>query len=130
MSGPWPGHIRLVGHARLLARTCLGIGFPGYIRGPLPLRTLDSLITSSSNLLQRPTALKAILGHLHQIPSVSKVINSPTLHDLQTLVGFLSSKIFSRFLQDFFIHHRSIPMLESIHLQVLLASCYPTLNLV
>jgi hypothetical protein len=124
MSGLWTEHIRLP------AQTCPGIGFPGYIRGPLPLRTLASLITSSSNLLRCPSALKAILGLLHRIPSVSRGFDSPTLRDLQTLVGFLSPKVFSRFLQDFFVLRRSIPLLESIHLEVLLGSYTRTLNLV
>jgi hypothetical protein len=92
MSGLWPGHIWLP------ARICPGIGFLGYIRGPLPLRTLASLTTSSSNLLWCPSALKAILGLLHRIPLVSTGFGSPTLRDLQTLVGFLSPKVFSWFL--------------------------------
>jgi hypothetical protein len=47
----WPRHIRLTGHVRPLARTYPALEFPGYIRGPLPLRTLNSLITFSTQTL-------------------------------------------------------------------------------
>jgi hypothetical protein len=33
ISGLWPEHIQLAGHVRLLARTCLGLGVPSYIKG-------------------------------------------------------------------------------------------------
>jgi hypothetical protein len=53
---------------------------------------------------------KAILDLLHRIPSVSRRFWSPTPCDLQTLVGFLSLKVYSMFLQDFFILRRSLIM--------------------
>jgi hypothetical protein len=41
MSGLFLGHIWLVGHVRLLARTCPGLRVPAYIRGlSAPFRTL------------------------------------------------------------------------------------------
>jgi hypothetical protein len=52
---------------------------------------------------------KAILD-LHWIPLVSRRFGSPTPCDLQTLVGFLSRKVYSRFLQDFFVLHQSLRM--------------------
>jgi hypothetical protein len=33
MSDLWPRHIQIARHVRLRARTCLGLGFPAYIRG-------------------------------------------------------------------------------------------------
>jgi hypothetical protein len=51
MSGLWPGHIRLAGHARLQSRTCLNLGFPSYIRElSAPLRTLDLFFSSTPSL--------------------------------------------------------------------------------
>jgi hypothetical protein len=70
-----------------------------------------------------------ILDPLHRIPSVSRGLDSPTLHDLQTLVGSLSPKVFSRSLQDFFALHRSIPMDVFLCLVVPLGCLSPNLSL-
>jgi hypothetical protein len=105
MSGLWPGHMRLAGHVRFLERTCPGLRFPRYIRGPLPLGTLASLITSSSNLLRRPSSLKPILVLLHRVPSVPRGFDFPTLCDLQILVEFLYPiMVSSRFLRSSLIY--------------------------
>jgi hypothetical protein len=48
---------------------------------------------------------KVILDLLHRIPSVSRRFGSPTPCDHRTVVGFLSPKVYSRFLQDFFVLH-------------------------
>jgi hypothetical protein len=69
------------------------------------------------------------LDLLHRIPSVSRRFDSPTLRDLQTLVGFLSPKVFLRILQDFFVLRRSIPMDDFLCLVVSLGCLSPNLCL-
>jgi hypothetical protein len=69
------------------------------------------------------------LDLFHRIPSVSRGFDSPTLRDFQTLVGFLSSKIFSRILQDFFVLRRSIPMDDFLCLVVPLGCLSPNLSI-
>jgi hypothetical protein len=54
---------------------------------------------------------------------------SPTHCDLQTLVGFLSPKAFSRILQDFFVLCQSLSMNGFICLVVPLGCCSPNLSL-
>jgi hypothetical protein len=70
-----------------------------------------------------------ILDCLNRIPLVSRGFDSPTLRDLQTLVGFLSPKVFSRILQDFFVLHRFIPMDNFLCLAVPLGCLSPNLSL-
>jgi hypothetical protein len=69
-----------------------------YKRGSLPLITLTLLFCFHSS----SCGSKVILDLLHRIPSVFRGFASSTPCDLQTLVGFLSPKVFLRFLQDFF----------------------------
>jgi hypothetical protein len=120
----------------LISRTCsaLSSDMSGYrvlrvYKGPLPLRTLASLYLPPLNLLRCPSALKAILVLLHRTPLVSRRFDSPTLRDLRTLVGFLSSKVFSRILQDFFVLHQSIPIDVFLCLVVPLGCLSPDLSL-
>jgi hypothetical protein len=70
-----------------------------------------------------------ILDLLHQIPSVSKGFDSPPLRDLQTLVGFLSPKVFLRILQVLFILRLSIPMDDFLDLVIPLESLPPNLSI-
>jgi hypothetical protein len=108
----------LTGHVRPLAwtypadQTCL-ISIPdmsdsrvlGYFMG-LHIPSYPRLsISSPLHLLWPQGALKAILDLLHQIPSILREFASPNPCDLQTLVGILSPKLFSRILQDFFFLH-------------------------
>jgi hypothetical protein len=62
----------------------------------------NSLVLFPLFLLRLQGDSKAILDLLHRIPSVFRGFASSTPCDLQTLVGFLSPKVFLRFLQDFF----------------------------
>jgi hypothetical protein len=89
MSGSWPRHVRVS-------------GFSLYIRG---------LSTPSNHNLAKPLSSlsyggkgspKVIWELLHRIPSVSRGFDSPSPQDLQTLSGFLSPKVFSRFSFNFF----------------------------
>jgi hypothetical protein len=81
--------------------TCLALGpdmcgyqASGYIKGvctpsnPKPTKSSPLLSCSGQGFP------KAISDLLHRIPSVSRRFESPTPYDLQTLVGFLSPKVY------------------------------------
>jgi hypothetical protein len=70
-----------------------------------------------------------ILDLLQRIPSVSRGVDSPTLHDPKTLVGSLPPKVFLRILQDFFVLRQSIPVNDFICLVVPLGCLSPNLTL-
>jgi hypothetical protein len=94
----------------------------------------DKLITRKINTIK----LREIKGtttsnlntrNLHRIPSVSRGFDSPTPCDHQTLVGFLSPKVFLRILQDFFVLHSSIPVDDFLCPVVPLGCLSPNLSL-
>jgi hypothetical protein len=129
MSGLWTEHIQLIGHVRPLAQTCPVLGSLRYIRIPLPLRTLVSIVSFSTQSPADARWPKVILGLLHWIPLVSRGFASPNPHDLQTLVGFLSLKVFSRIIHDLFVLRRSLKMHGSMCLVVSLECLSPNLSL-
>jgi hypothetical protein len=98
-----------------LNRTCLAPGpdmtgyqASGYIKGvctpsnPKPTKSSPLLSCGGQG------SPKAILDLLHRIPSVSRRFGSPTPCDLQILVGFLSPKVYSRFLHSSSISYNAL----------------------
>ena len=98
-----------------------------YIKGVRTPSNPRPQIFSSLSSCGGQDSSKAILGLLHHIPSDSRRFGSPTPSDLQTLVGFLSPKVYFTILQDFFALRRSLSMHGLICLGVSLQ--YPFLAL-
>jgi hypothetical protein len=76
MSGLWPGHIRL------LARTCPGLRFPSYIKGPHTPWNPSHLFPSHLEIVRWLGSPKSFWGPLHRNPSISSGFGSPSLQNL------------------------------------------------